>query len=347
MNILAVGDIFIPPEAIADACDALREFEPSVEQLFWGPEDEIEQQKNNLLVELNGPVALPVPEEVAARLAEVDALLVHRCPISEDLLNSGPKLKIVGVCRGGHENIDVEAATRLGIRAFHILGRNAEAVSDFTVGLILCESRNIARSHHDILQNKWEKVYSNSAHIPEMKGSTVGLVGLGEVGRRVARKLNGFQARIIVYDPFVAVEAIRDAGAEPAELDELFRNSDFISVHARLQEGTEKLIGKDQISLMKPTAYFINTARAGLVEEQALLDALETKSIAGAALDVFWEEPLSPDSPWLKLGNVTLAAHLAGATYDALASSPHLLVDQVAQYLKTGQAPGLLNPTES
>lgn len=344
MNILVVGDIFIRPEALEEACQALAEFRPRVRSLSWGDTDTLKQQEINLLVERQGPTAVPVPQNVLAHLAETEVLLVHRCPVSDALLSAAPCLKIVGVCRGGHENMDVAAATRRGVRAFHLLGRNAQAVSDFTVGLMLCEARNIARSHHDLLQGRWVKAYSNAAHVPELKGKTVGLIGFGQIARLVAHKLSGFQVLRVAHDPFVPEAEMRAAGVEPVPLDDLFRRSDFVSLHARLEKGTEKLIGARHFALMKSTAYFINTARAGLVDESALLGALRSRCIAGVALDVFWSEPLPAGSPWLNLDNVTLAAHLAGTTRDAIAHSPRLLADQIAEYLRGGHPPGLLNP---
>lgn len=222
-------------------------------------------------------------------------------------------------------------------------GRNAHAVSDFAVGMMLVECRNIARAHFAIRNGEWRKTFTNSDVVPELHGRTVGLVGFGHIGRLVAKKLSGFDVKVVVYDPYTPKEAIKELGAEKVELEELLKNSDFVSVHARLTSENKGMIGEHEIGLMKSTAYFINTGRAGLVDQDALAKALGDKKIMGAALDVFYTEPLPADSPFMTLDNVTLTTHIAGTTADALSNSPFLLMEDVAKFLKEGDSRFIVN----
>jgi D-3-phosphoglycerate dehydrogenase len=255
-----------------------------------------------------------------------------------------PNLRIVGAARAGLENVDVKAATERGIVVEHLMGRNAHAVSDFTIGMILAEARNIARAHHAIRQGVWRKQFVNSDFVPELGRRVLGLVGFGYIGRLIAKKLAGFEMKILVHDPYVSDEVIAAHGARKATLDEILAQSDFVSLHARLTDDNKGLIGERQLALMKPTAVLINTARAGLIQEDALYAALKCNKIAGAALDVFWTEPPPPDSRWLQLDNVTLTTHIAGTTADTLNNSPYLLVADINRLL-TGKSPEfVVNP---
>jgi D-3-phosphoglycerate dehydrogenase len=346
MKILCVGDAMIPPDKFGAACEEiLKEFTPEVQLTRWlDATDKAYLQNERIKVEKKGPSAVPVPEQVREMIADCEVLLVHYCPVAPQLMDAAPKLKIIGITRGGVENIDVAAATERGIPVVKISGRNAQAVSDFAIGLMLAEMRNIARSHVALLAGKWRKEFVNVSWLPQMTGKTVGLVGLGKVGALVARKLSGFQVKIQGYDPFVSAGQLLELGVEGVDLDFLMATSDVVSVHARLTPANRGLIGARQIALMKPTAILVNTARAGLVDEEALLDALENKRIGGAALDVFGVEPLPAGHPFLKLDNVTLTSHLAGTTVDALTRSPYLLCEEIRDFLKTGRSSEVVNP---
>jgi len=208
---------------------------------------------------------------------------------------------------------------------------------------MLAECRNIARAHYAIKKGDWRKTFSNNDNIPEMGGKTVGLVGFGFIGSLVAKKLSGFDVKVLVYDPYADPARIRAAGCVPAGLEELFKTSDFISLHARLTDENKKMVNKDLISLMKPTACLINTSRAGLVDQEALAAALGDKKIQGAGLDVFTTEPVPADSPFLALDNVTLTSHLAGTTSDALTNSPFLLMEDIAKFLSGEEARYIVN----
>jgi len=270
----------------------------------------------------------------------------------------GPLLPDLGTHRGGRlsdledyrdlpcgcEHVDVRAATERGILVFNVQGRNAGAVSDFTIGLILAECRNIARSTCGIMRGVWRKEFQNGGDIPEFTERTVGLIGFGWVGKLVCRKLSGFEVNVLVHDPYVKDDVLSAAGARPAGLRTLLKESDFVCIHARLTPENRGLIGAEELSLMKPTAYLINTARAGLVDEEALVETLRKGAIAGAGLDVFHHEPIAPDHPLLTLDNVTLTSHLAGTTREALSRSPVLLVEDIIKYLAGEKSDFIVNP---
>ena len=345
MKIIVVGDAFIRAGLFAQNCEEfLAEFKPEVIQLHFGGDSEVDLDERARNLEINGPEAEEPPPELFEHIEDADMLLGHYVPISRRVIESGKKLQIVGVSRGGYENLDLAAATECGVLAFHVIGRTTGAVSDFTIGMIISECRNIARAHHAIVSGQWRKEFLNTSTTPELAGRTVGLLGFGEVGRDVSKKLSGFDVRIIAHDPFVQEASMIAAGVEPVGMDTLLRDSDFLSLHARLTPDSEKIIGAKELSLLKPTAYLINTARSGLIDTDALIEVLRENRISGAALDVFEDEPLPSDSEFLVLDNVTLTSHLAYATIDCLEKSPRLLVQDIHHKLCGQDSKFMLNP---
>lgn len=325
MKIVGIGDLFIPASYIEKGFAPLREKGHVVKVMDWPLKSFDELQNYNLLVETQGCQALQPPQCVFELCADADVIVTQFCTVTRELVDACPKLKAIGVLRGGIENVCSEYAREKGIEVFNAPGRNAEAVSDFTVGMIICEARNIARGHHGILTGRWIRDYSNSGMIPDLPGRTVGLIGCGAIGMKVAKKLSGFDMTLLGYDPFANAERCKEAGIEPVELDELMARADFVSLHARLTAENRHLIDARRLALMKPTAYLINTSRAGLIDEAALVEALRAKKIAGAALDVYEHEPPQPDDPLLALDNVTLTPHMAGGSNDAFFNTPILL----------------------
>lgn len=325
MKIVGIGDLFIPASYIEKGFAPLREKGHVVKVMDWPLKSFDELQNYNLLVETQGCQALQPPQCVFELCADADVIVTQFCTVTRELVDACPKLKAIGVLRGGIENICSEYAREKGIEVFNAPGRNAEAVSDFTVGMIICEARNIARGHHGILTGRWIRDYSNSGMIPDLPGRTVGLIGCGAIGMKVAKKLSGFDMTLLGYDPFASAERCKEAGIEPVALDELMARADFVSLHARLTAENRHLIDARRLALMKPTAYLINTSRAGLIDEAALVEALRAKKIAGAALDVYEHEPPQPDDPLLALDNVTLTPHMAGGSNDAFFNTPILL----------------------
>lgn len=321
MKLVGIGDLFIPCEYIERGM-RLTEFGIETETVEWklGGFDEL--QRINLGIETNGPDGFEPPEYILERLRGAEILITQFFPVNKAVLKAANKLKYIGVLRAGFENVDIKASKEAGITVFHTPGRNAESVSDFAVGLMICEARNIARGHFGIKTGKWIREYPNSVSIPDFAGRTVGIIGYGEIGRHVARKLGGFGVKILVYDPFV-----RDI--ETVSLERLMSESDFVTLHARLTDDNYHMISEHELSIMKPTAYLINTSRSGLVDEGALYNALSRGKIAGAALDVFEIEPPGIDNPLVTLPNVTLTPHMAGGSQDAFRNTPKKLADDM------------------
>ncbi len=301
-------------------------------------------QNRRLLVEQQGPEIEEVPSVCLEHGLDAALLAGLFVPVSSKLMDSMPNLRIVGLSRAGKENINLAEATKRGILAFNVMGRNAEAVSDFAVGLILAESRNIAKAHYSIKNNGWQKEFSNVSFVPQLKGKKIGIVGFGYIGQLVAKKLSGWDLEVLVYDAFIPEEQIKAAGCTPVDKETLFKESDFISIHLRLLDATKHFVDKLHLEMMKSTAYIINTARSGLIDSDALYDVLKNKKIAGAGLDVFETEPLGENSPWLELDNVTLTTHIAGTTTEVLTGSPYLLMEDIERFLRGQKAKFILNP---
>ena len=344
LRALLLGDAMIPAPGFVDAWGKhMAAFGDVAFAGEWEPNwDKLQYRR--LEVEKNGPEIEPADPLALEHGNGCNVLAGLFVPVSSKVIDAMPDLRIVGLSRAGLENINLEKATERGILVFNVMGRNAHAVSDFAVGMMLAECRNIARAHHAIKNGVWRKTFANSDNVPELNGKTVGLVGFGFIGSLVAKKLSGFEAKVIVYDPWADPARIQAAGAKQVELEELFRTADFVSLHARLTDDNKKMVNAELLGMMKPTAYLINTGRAGLVDQDALADALRAGKIQGAALDVFTTEPLPADSPFLELDNVTLTTHIAGTTSDALTNSPFLLMEDIAKFLKGEEARFIVNP---
>ena len=330
MKLLAISDLYIPRHYMTEGLASLAEYGIDVNVFSWEHPTLEELQAANLKIELEGPDAVPLPEELYQIVNQHDIIVTQFPPIPGRLLESAERLKVIGILRAGVENVDIETATKRNIAIFNMPGRNARAVAECTVGLILAEIRNIARGHAALKQEHWTRDFPNKNDIPELLGKTVGLVGFGAIARLVAKFLDAFGANIIVFDPFFKKG---NENVEQVELETLMRRSDIVSIHARYVPETHHLIKREHLLMMKPTAILVNTARSGLVDEQALIDVLTAKKIMGAALDVFDEEPLKSDCPFLTLDNVTIVPHLAGSTADAFRNSPRLFAAHLIRCL--------------
>lgn len=319
MKLVGIGDLFIPGEYIASGVKPLEALGVDVTIIDWETDGFQGLQNINLLIEQNGAEAYEVPDYIIEAIGDADIVFTQFCPINKKVIDRCPNLKVVGVFRGGYENVNVAYCTEKGIAVMNTPGRNADSVADFTVGAMICEARNIARGHLGLKNGEWIRTYPNSGIIPDLPGKTVGLIGIGEIGRKVARRLSGFDMNILVYDPYCKNPP---EGVTMVDLPELMAKSDFVSLHARLTESNRHLINADMLALMKPTAYLINTSRAGLVDEDALHEALVSGKIAGAMLDVFELEPPGKDHPLVTLPNVTITPHMAGGSNDAFLLSP-------------------------
>ena len=291
-------------------------------------------------------------EELIAKLRETgaDVLIVEADLVHEGVFEACP-LKIIGCCRGDPLNVSREEASRRGIPIFFAPGRNADAVADLTLGFMIDLARNVSlvnarmRAGRILIEHPRDivQVYNTYGGF-ELGGITVGLVGLGAVGRKVAGRLRGFGSRILAHDPFVPPETAADCGAELTTLEDLLRNADMVSLHCPESDETQRMIGEKEIALMKPTAFFINTARSILTDEEALLAALKEGRIQGAALDVFDDEPLQPDNPFLELENVLATPHLGGAARDVVRHQSRMISSDIVRYLNGEPPLHLWNP---
>lgn len=286
------------------------------------------------LLERSGIDAAPSCQALLDNCAEAEVIVVHVASVNREVIEAAPNLKLVAVLRGGIENADVEALQERGITLINAPWRSANAVADFTVGMMIAENKNIARSHHLLKQGIWCKKYVNQDYIRDMRKCTVGLIGFGHIGSRVAQRLIGFESKVIAYDPYAPEGDEFGHGVERVDsLEQLLEQSDFVSLHLRISEESHHIINADTLRLMKPTAYLINTARADLVDEEALAAALKNREIGGAAVDVYAMEPLAEDHPFLDLDNITLVSHLAGTSADTMQTSVEIGVGELTRYL--------------
>lgn len=277
---------------------------------------------------------------LATELRDADALVV-RSAVQADakLLAAAPKLRVIGRAGVGVDNIDTDAATHRGIVVMNTPGANAVAVAELTLGLMISLARAIPRANSTMHAAKWEK---KSLQGSELRGKTLGIVGLGRIGLEVARRASSFGMHLIGYDPFVAPVIARENNVALVPIDEIFKSSDFLTLHVGLTTQTEGLINQTSIRIMKKGIRIINCARGELIVEQALAEAIRSGHVAGAALDVFHQEPLK-DSPFFNLDNVILSPHIAGATDEAQEAIGIQLAMQVRDYLKLGVVQNAVN----
>ena len=277
---------------------------------------------------------------LAAELADADALVVRSAvQVDAKLLESAPKLRVIGRAGVGVDNIDTPAATHRGIVVMNTPGANAVAVAELTLGLMVSMARSVPRANATMHQGKWEK---KSLQGRELRGKTLGIVGLGRVGLEVARRAKAFGMNLIGYDPFIAPVIARENDVTLVPIDEIFKESDYLTLHVGLTTQTEGLINATSLAIMKKGIRIVNCARGELIVEQALVDALKSGQVAGAALDVFHSEPLK-DSAFFNLDNVILSPHIAGSTDEAQEAIGIQLAMQVRDYLKLGVVQNAVN----
>jgi D-3-phosphoglycerate dehydrogenase / 2-oxoglutarate reductase len=276
-------------------------------------------------------------KEIAEFCKDANAIVTQIAPISRLVIDTAKDLHIVACCRGGPVNINTKAATERGIPVIFGPGRNAQAVVEFTLGLMLTECKSISRAHCSFKHGIWRgDLYRHSIAPKELKGQTFGLVGFGIIAQMLAPYLRPFGGRILAYDPYVTKERMAELGVEKAELETLLQEADVISIHARVTPETTGMIGKKEFALMKEGAYFINTARGPLVDYDALYEALKSGHLAGAGLDTFAVEPPPMDWPLLKLDNVTLTPHIGGSSKETAERAADMVARDVANFY-TGQ----------
>lgn len=344
MKIVAVGDVFITSEIMKEEIGKYKNLFTEVKYFFFGSKNRSTMRDVVKFIEMGGRNQCELPEGIIEEIEDADVLMVHLCPVTAELISKAKKLKYILCNRGGVENVDVEAATEHHIMVLNNPAHNANAVAEYTIGLMLNEMRNISRSYFALKNHEWREKYPNSARIRELKDLTIGIVGFGNVGQLVCEKLRGFECNILVsnlYKPDMDNEKINWEKVKYVDLEELILNSDIITLHAR--GGIGKIIfGKHEFEMMKPTAYFINTSRAYMVDYHALYNALNEQKIKGAAIDVFETEPIPEEYELLQLDNVTLTNHRGGDTINAYDESPKMMLEQFENYIINGERPKFL-----
>ena len=341
MKLLAITDHFVRQEHYEKCMEMFPGYELTT--VYFGKEDRVYLRDVFHHIERGGPDAFPIPEEIYTEIEDAEVLITHICPIPGKLLRRAKKLRAILVNRGGLENVDVATATELGIPVINNPAHNANAVAEFTVAMMICEGRNIARSHLSVVTGKWRENYVNFGNIWELRGKTIGLIGFSTIGRLVAEKLSAFGCKIIAtdikYDP--EDEFIKKYNIEMVDLPTLMKRSDYVSLHAR---ANCCILTREMLNLMKPTAIFINTARAHMVDYDALYDLLKDGKILGAAIDVFPNEPLTIEDRFVALDNVTLTTHRAGDTVNSYSDSPEMRLTDYALYLAGKKPRFFVNP---
>ncbi|MEM2936090.1 MAG: hydroxyacid dehydrogenase [Candidatus Bathyarchaeia archaeon] len=275
---------------------------------------------------------------------DVDAIVIRALGrITAKVMDNAPRLKVVGRHGVGVDNIDVEAATRRGIPVVYTPEANAEAVADHTMGLIIALAKNIAQGNYALkFKGNWNFRYEQ--HGVDVYGKTLGIIGLGRIGRRVAKRAKGFDMKVLGYDPYVNRDSAAKIGVELVDLETLLKSSDFVTVHVPLTEETRKLLGEREFSLMKPGAFLVNTSRGGVVDERAIIRALSTGRLAGAGLDVFEKEPPDPENPLFKFDNVVATPHMASHTVESLRKMALEVAEGVVKVLKGEKPTNIVNP---
>jgi D-3-phosphoglycerate dehydrogenase / 2-oxoglutarate reductase len=325
IKVLVAGDHFV---RAADVERALRDRLPGrldVAALTgpwplvpFGPVDEVDEASGDV-------------EELAAALRGVEVAVTQMAPFPERVLREADALRLIAVARGGPVNVNLAAAADRGIAVVATPGRNAPAAAEMTVALMLAALRQLPALHRSMVAGDWRgDLYAYDACGRELAGATVGLVGYGAIGRRVARVLTAFGARVLVADPYVERG---EPGVELVELDQLLARSRVVSLHARLTDETRGLIAARELGLLPEGAVLVNTARGALVDEEALVDALESGRLGAAGLDVYTDEPPADDARIRAAPRVVLAPHLAGATRQTADRAIAMVADEIERYV--------------
>ena len=332
MKIVCIADAFITTEMMEKGVRPYLQQGDTMETFFFGLPDKSQMRDIIKDIEARRHDNIVYPEGLEEAIAAADLIIVHLCPIKRRMIEKAPNLKAIMTCRGGLENIDVEDATELGIIVSNNPAHNANAVAEFTIGVILSETRNISRSNIALRNREWRIVYPNTeATIKEMTDMTVGIVGYGSIGRLVAYKLSVFGCKILVADPFL--KECKEDYVTVVPMDELLATADIVTLHAR---SNGAIMTDREFGLMKQNSYLINTARSYLVDTKAFEHAMDSGKLLGAAIDVFETEPDIPEF-YLKYDNITLTNHLGGLTVNSFCDAPIFAIKNYQNFLTGGE----------
>jgi len=281
------------------------------------------------------------PKEYAQHLADAEALLVRSAvQVTTDVLAQAPRLRVIGRAGVGVDNVDLDAATTAGVLVMNTPGGNAISVAEHTLALMLAMARHIPQASASTRAGKWEKkkLMGN-----ELRGKTLGIVGLGSIGREVVKRARAFEMRVVAHDPYVTSKLAEDIGAELLDLPALYGESDYLSLHVAATPETQGMLSRDAFAAMKPGVRIVNCARGELVDEAALAESVASGKVAGAALDVFAAEPVGAGNPLFASEAVLATPHIAGSTEEAQEIVGVRIAQQVVEYLKNGVAINAVN----
>jgi len=344
MKILVVGDEFIDSRLLRKHLN--NQLKPIVNDLRYEEIDfkstDVPTQVYQDIDEYWGDV-----DFLIKKIGECEVLVVVDAPVTEKVVKAGTELRVIGCTRGGPVNVNIREATRRGIPVLYAAGRNADAVADFTIGVMLALMRRIVKAEQFLRAGIWKRNKQDTFEKPtgpELCGKKVGILGFGQVGQKVARRLMGFNSQVLVYDPYIPRAIIETAGCACVDLDKLLHESDVVTLHLRVPRQKAGWFDFEKFRSMKKTSYLINTSRGYVINEADLVKALEKKVISGAAIDVFENEPISMKNRLLKLGNVLLTPHVAGISSEVPEKSSAILAGQIAKYLRGERPENIVNP---
>ncbi|MEW6128909.1 MAG: phosphoglycerate dehydrogenase [Acidobacteriota bacterium] len=281
------------------------------------------------------------PGEIAEIIGDYDGLIVRsKTQVTRELIERAAKMRVIGRAGTGVDNIDVAAATRRGIVVMNAAAGNTVTTAEHTWAMLMALARRIPQAVASTKSGKWEK---NKFLGVELLSKTLGIIGLGRIGSTVANRARAFGMTVLAFDPYFTKEAARELGIEMSTLDEIYARADFITLHTPLTEETRGIINAASIARMKDGVRIINCARGGLVDELALAEAVQAGKVAGAALDVFEQEPINADNPLLALDKVICTPHLGASTQEAQLGVATIIAEQVSDYLQSGAVRGAVN----
>lgn len=327
VRVLAAGDNFVLPGLITkhlretvDADLQIAELALQWPDVPFGPVAEVKEASGS-------------EDEMIEALQGFQICVTQMAPFTERVLHACPDLEMVAVGRGGPVNVNLNAATAHGVAVSSAPGRNATATAEHTIALMLAAMRRIPQVHGDLASGTWRGDYYRYDSVGlELEGRTVGLIGYGAIGSRVARVASGFGAKVLVHDPYVDPDSLKGI-AEQVDLPELLAQSHVVSLHARVTPETTGMIGAEQINAMPRGAVLVNCARGALVDYDAVCDALDDGRLFAAGFDVFPEEPLPPGSRLLRTDGIVMTPHLAGASRETAHNAARITAEEVARFL--------------
>jgi len=301
--------------------------------------------RSRFVTEVWPEYAPPPKKTIIEKAKDVDALATLLSDkIDDEVFNAAPKLRIVAQLAVGFDNIDIPEATKRGIYVTNTPEVLTDTTADFSWALLMAAARRVAEADRYVRSGKWKVGWHPSMmQGRDVYGATIGIVGAGRIGYAMAKRATGFSMKILFYDVIPRPEMEKDFGAKKVDLDTLFRESDFVSIHVPLMKETHHLVNAEKLSLMKKTACVINNSRGPVVDEKALVDALEKGRIGGAGLDVFEQEPISMDNPLLKFENVVVAPHISSASYETRSKMSEMVADNLVSFFEGKKPPNLLN----